>query len=87
MKHLKNTKNKKEPEVEPEYIILDERVRVFAGLKEGHHIFSENIDEAKPLQGQSKFTYMQRCLPYSKLEQMFLNGREKGINRKTKVSI
>lgn len=65
---------------EPEYIIVDEQARVFAGLKEGHHIFSENIDEAKPLQGQSKFTYMQRCLPYSKLEQMFLNGREKRRN-------
>jgi hypothetical protein len=80
-------KNKKEIEVEPEFIILDERARVFAGCREGYPFFSEDMDEAKPLQGQSKFDFMQRY-HHLQLEQMFLeNVREKRRNRKTRVSI
>jgi hypothetical protein len=80
-------KNKKEIEVEPEFIILDERARVFAGCREGYPFFSEDMDEAKPLQGQSKFDFMQRY-HHLQLEQMFLeNVREKRRNRKTRVPI
>lgn len=80
-------KNKKEIEVEPEFIILDERARVFAGCREGYPFFSDDLDEAKPLQGQEKFKFLQRN-NHLKLEQMFLeNVREKRRNRKTRVSI
>ena len=80
-------KNKKEIKVEPEFIILDERARVFAGCREGYPFFSEDMNEAKPLQGQSKFDFMQRY-HHLQLEQMFLeNVREKRRNRKTRVSI
>jgi len=80
-------KKKKEIEVEPEFIILDERARVFAGCREGYPFFSDNLDEAKPLQGQEKFEFLQRN-NHLELEQMFLeNVREKRRNRKTRVSI
>ena len=82
MKHLKNIKKQIEPE--PEYLILDEYARVFAGLeKGGESIFSENYDEAKPLQGQEKFNFMKRN-SYLGLEQMFLeDGRKKRKHRKS----
>jgi len=80
-------KKKKEIEIEPEFIILDERARVFAGCREGYPFFSDDLDEAKPLQGQEKFEFLQRN-NHLKLEQMFLeNVREKRHNRKTRVSI
>lgn len=80
-------KNKKEIEVEPEFIILDERARVFAGCREGYPFFSDDLDEAKPLQGQEKFKFLQRN-NHLKLEQMFLeNVREKRRNCKTRVPI
>lgn len=85
MKHLKNIKKQIEPE--PEYLILDEYARVFSGCREGYPFFSDDLDEAKPLQGQEKFDFMQKY-HYLKLEQMFLeNVREKRRNRKTRVSI
>jgi len=80
-------KKKKEIEVEPEFIILDERARVFAGCREGYPFFSDDLDEAKPLQGQEKFEFLQRN-NHLELEQMFLeNVREKRRNRKTRLSI
>jgi hypothetical protein len=80
-------KKKKEIEIEPEFIILDERARVFAGCREGYPFFSDDLDEAKPLQGQEKFEFLQRN-NHLKLEQMFLeNVREKRRNHKTRVSI
>jgi len=80
-------KNKQDPEIELEYIIIDEQARVFSGLKEGYPVFSDNIDEAKPLKYQEAFNHMKRY-HYNKLEQMFLeDGREKRKHRKTKISI
>ena len=64
-------KKKKEIEIEPEYLILDEYARVFSGCREGHPFFSDDLDEAKPLQGQEKFDFMQKY-HHVKLEQMFL---------------
>ena len=89
---MKKTGKCREPEVEePEFIILDEFARVFAGCREGFPYYSENMDDAKPLQGQAKFDFLQR---YSHLflEQMFLppkpkNVRKKRSNRKTQVSV
>ena len=80
-------KNKRDPEIELEYIIIDEQARVFSGLKEGYPVFSDNIDEAKPLKYQEAFNHMKRY-HNNKLEQMFLeDGREKRKHRKTKISI
>jgi len=83
-------KNKRDPEIEPEFIILDERARVFAGLREGYPFFSEDLDEAKPLQGQAKFDFLQRYY-HLKLEQMFLdtkpNVRKKRRNNKIRIPI
>ena len=78
-----------ELENEPEYIVIDEYARVFSGLKGGYPIFSEDIDDAKPLQGQSKFEFM-KTYYHVKIEQMFLEKkdvRKKRRNRKTRVSI
>ena len=77
-------KSRQEYDEEPEYLILDVYARVFAGLeKGGESIFSENYDEAKPLQGQEKFDFMKRN-SYLGLEQMFLeDGRKKRKHRKS----
>ena len=82
--------SREEFENEPLYLILDEYARVFAGCRKGYPYFSEDIDEAKPLQGQEKFAFLQR---YStlKLEQMFLekepNVRKKRKHNKSRVSL
>ena len=69
---MKKTGKCKHPlELEPEYIVVDDRARVFAGLREGHLYFSENMDDAKPLKGQSKFDNMQ-SYHYLELEQIFI---------------
>lgn len=87
---MKKTGKCREPEVElPEYLVLDEFARVFAGCREGYPFYSEDMDEAKPLKGQEKFDTLQR---YSHLilEQMFIEKKDVGKkrrNRKTKVSI
>lgn len=88
---MKKTGKCREPEVEePEFIILDEFARVFAGCRNGYPYYSENMDEAKSLQGQSKFEFL-RKYSHINLEQMFLepkpNVRKKRRNRKTTVSI
>ena len=77
-------KSRQEYEEEPEYLVLDVYARVFAGLeKGGESRFSENYDEAKPLQGQEKFDFMKRN-SYLGLEQMFLeDGRKKRKHRKS----
>lgn len=81
---------KREPEPEqPEYLVLDEFARVFAGCREGYPFYSEDMDEAKPLKGQEKFDLLQRY-SHLRLEQMFIektDGGKKRRNRKTRVSI
>ena len=87
---LRKFQNQEDQENEPFYLVLDEYARVFSGLRKGYPYFSENIDDAKPLQGQTKFDFLQR---YStiKLEQMFLeenkNVRKKRKHSKSRVSI
>lgn len=74
---LQNQKRKSAEELlnEPEFIILDEECKVFAGCREGYPYFSPNIDDAKPLQGQEKFDFLQRRT-LLRLEQMFLDKPE-----------
>lgn len=79
-------RQKKNEELEPEYIILNDRCEVFSGLKGGYPVFSEDINEAKPLRGQSKFEFMQRYHPY-KIEQMFIDVREKRRHSKTRIPV
>ena len=79
-------KKKNNEELEPEYIILNDECEVFSGLKGGYPAFSKDINEAKPLRGQSKFDFMQRYHPY-KIEQMFINVREKRFHSKTSISV
>lgn len=79
-------KKKNNDELEPEYIILNNECAVFSGLKGGYPVFSENINEAKPLRGQSKFDFMKRYYP-NKIEQMFLNVGEKRRNSKTRIPV
>jgi hypothetical protein len=86
---MKKTGKCREPEIEePKFIVLDEYARVFAGCREGYPYYSDNMDEAKPLQGQAKFDFL-RKYNHINLEQMFLepNVGKKRRNRKTKVSI
>lgn len=89
---LQNQKRKSAEELlnEPEYIILDEECKVFAGCRKGYPYFSDNMDDAKPLQGQEKFKFLQRRM-LLKLEQMFLDKpeyvRKKRKHRKSRVSI
>ena len=80
---MKKTGKCREPEViEPEFIILDGLARVFAGCKHGYPYYSENMDEAKPLRGQSKFDFLNKY-SHINLEQMFIeDGGKKGRNRK-----
>lgn len=56
---------------ESSYIIINSESQVFTGLIQGYPNFSNNLDEAKILEGQKKFDTLQR---YSKtpLEQMFI---------------
>lgn len=76
------------PEEEPEYLVLDQNARVFIGLLGGEFVFSDNIDEGKPLQGQEKFNFMRRHHYASPLEQMFLeDGRKERKHRKNRVSV
>ena len=88
---MKPTGKCREPEIEePEFIVLDDLARVFAGCRGGYPYFSENLDEAKPLKGQSKFDFLQKH-SHIHLEQIFLdpkpNVRKKRSNRKTKISV
>ena len=55
----------------PPYIILNEKAQVYTGLLRGHPNFSDNMDEAKPLEGQAKFDTLKRYARIP-LEQMFL---------------
>ena len=55
----------------PSYIILNERAQVYTGLIGGYPNFSDDLDEAKPLEGQAKFETLERVY-HTKLEQMFI---------------
>ncbi len=55
----------------PPYIILNERAQVYIGLIGGYPNFSDDLDEAKPLEGQAKFETLERVY-HAKLEQIFI---------------
>jgi hypothetical protein len=55
----------------PSYIILNERAQVYTGLIGGYPNFSDDLDEAKPLEGQAKFDTLKRFTRIH-LEQIFI---------------
>ena len=64
--------NKKEIE-EPvrKFIVLNEYCQVFCGLKQGLPAFSDDIDDAKPLENQRQVEMIQRGTLF-KLEKSYL---------------
>lgn len=68
---IKSKRNSTRSSSDPEYIIFNDRDEVFIGLICGYPDFSKNIDQAKPLQGQSKFETLKKLYTY-KLEQIFI---------------
>ena len=54
MKLILNKKQKPDPE----FIVLNEYAQVFIGLREGYPAFSDNWDEAKPLQHPDQIKYL-----------------------------
>ena len=69
---MKLVLNKKEIE-EPvrKFIVLNEYCQVFCGLKYGLPAFSDNIDDAKPLENQRQVEMIQRGTLF-KLEKSYL---------------
>lgn len=67
MKRLLNKKLKQEPQ----FIVLNEYAQVFCGLQDGYPAFSDNLDEAKPLENDSQVKTIQRGTSF-KLEKYFL---------------
>jgi len=67
MKRLLNKKLKQEPQ----FIVLNEHAQVFCGLQGGYPAFSDNLDEAKPLENDSQVKTIQRGTSF-KLEKYFL---------------
>jgi len=59
-------------EMPKQYIVMNDMAQVWVGLKGGKLVFSNNFDDAKPLQEESKFDMIQRASPY-KLEMLWIN--------------
>tara|TARA_B100000900_G_scaffold408084_1_gene421788 strand:- start:901 stop:1110 length:210 start_codon:yes stop_codon:yes gene_type:complete len=69
---MKLVLNKKEIEKPvKKFIVLNEYCQVFCGLKHGLPAFSDNIDDAKPLENQRQVEMIQRGTLF-KLEKSYL---------------
>jgi len=55
------TRKKRKPEgpKEPEFIVLNEYCQVFSSLSRGYPVFSDNLDEARPLTNLNQFKNVQ----------------------------
>jgi hypothetical protein len=53
------------------FIIVSEKGQVWTGIKGDELGFSDNWNEAKPLNNENQFAHLKR-MSYVKLEQMFL---------------
>ena len=55
------TRKKRKPEgpKEPQFIVLNEYCQVFSGLSRGYPIFSDDLDEARPLTNINQFKNVQ----------------------------
>ena len=68
---MKLVLNKKDIKPIKKFIVLNEYCQVFCGLKHGLPAFSDNIDDAKPLENQRQVEMIQRGT-YYKLEKSYL---------------
>ncbi len=68
---MKLVLNKKDIKPARKFIVLNEYCQVFCGLKRGLPAFSDNIEDAKPLENQRQVEMIQRGT-YYKLEKSFL---------------
>ena len=68
---MKLVLNKKDIKPVKKFIVLNEYCQVFCGLKRGLPAFSDNIDDAKPLENQRQVEMIQRGT-YYKLEKSYL---------------
>lgn len=74
----KKSKNKKvhpitlDPDYKP-FIVMNERLQVWTGMTDGGRtlLFSDNFDDAKPLDFDSQFRTLKR-LTLDKLEQIYI---------------
>ena len=72
MRKRGSVNKKRKPQfTDPEYIVVDHKDRVFAGLKGGEAYFSEDLNEAKPLRGHERYETLQRFC-YQKISQIFI---------------
>jgi len=61
----------KKPIKRNEFIIINSDAQVFTGLIRGYPNFSNNLDDAKPLEGQAKFETLKQCFKLD-IEQIFI---------------
>ena len=69
MKKLLNKKSKQPKE--PQFIVFNEYAQVFCGLKGGYPAFSDDLDEAKPIENDNQVKMIQRGTSF-KLEKYLL---------------
>ena len=53
------------------FVVLNEHAQVWTGIKGDELAFSDDWNEAKPLENESQFWHLER-MTYIKLEKMFL---------------
>jgi hypothetical protein len=72
LKEMKVLLDKKQREPKPkQFIILNEYCQVFCGLQGGYPAFSDNLDEAKPLERDSQIRLIQQGTSF-RLEKEYL---------------
>ena len=69
-------KDKKEKRIthHPKFIVLNQHAQVWCGLKGGKPVFSDNWDEAKPLENEEQFFNLKISADYNdnKFEKHYL---------------
>jgi hypothetical protein len=72
LKEMKVLLDKKQREPKPkQFIVLNEYCQVFCGLQGGYPAFSDNLDEAKPLERDSQVRMIQQGTSF-RLEKEYL---------------
>jgi hypothetical protein len=72
LKEMKVLLDKKQREPKPkQFIVLNEYCQVFCGLQGGYPAFSDNLDEAKPLERDSQIRLIQQGTSF-RLEKEYL---------------
>lgn len=64
-------KNELEP-APPEFFLLNEHAQVFAGLRGGYPYFSDNWDEAKPLNNDNQVKLIKRGTYFTQFEKHYV---------------